>query len=107
MRVFVGKLLWGQQGEPAYTQLSGGASINLDSNNFYICRADMDPNNVGIVRFARAGKFYLKTSHPRTQLQALPLGGLPWTTDPHSFLTRFFQNHPQFILRKQIPIGYE
>ena len=52
--------LWGQQGEPAYTQLSGGASVNLDSNNFDVCRADMDPNNVGIVRFARAGKFFFK-----------------------------------------------
>jgi len=40
MRVFVGKLLMGA---------TGGASI------YTAVRADMDPNNVGVVRFARAG----------------------------------------------------
>ena len=40
MRVFVGKLLMGA---------TGGAGI------YTAVRADMDPNNVGVVRFARAG----------------------------------------------------
>ena len=54
-----------------------------------IYRADMDPNNIGIVRFARAGvNFPLLVETPLLEIQVLQLVESLWIIGPHSILTR-------------------
>ena len=60
----------------------------------------MDPNNIGIVRFARAGaNFSQKIVTPHLETQVLQLVESLWIIGPHFILTRYLTRPGYFIGR--------
>ena len=74
--------------------------FNMLVTYLVIFRADMDPNNIGIVRFARAGaNFPPQVIIPNLETQVLQLVESLWIIGPHSILTRCLPRPGYFIGR--------